>query len=215
MSTSREQIMTALLALLQTGMTAHFTGDTHSSNTIDNLSSTANLHLGLPVFGPGLVRNTFITAIGASSITLNQAATATAPGVALKSGIQLYGRRVLLWSAVSAYPALFLRDADNVYPERNQNVLPKPTLEPEIWIYSSAGENPAFAPSIGLNCLLDALDAVLKPTTPRDRMMQKLTLGDLVQHCWIEGRALYDNGDLDGIAKATIPIKILAPLLGA
>lgn len=215
MSTSREQIMTALLALLQGGLSASFTGDTHATTTIDNLSSPANLRLGLPVFGPGLERNTFITAIGSSSITLSQATKLSGTAVALSSGIQKFGRRLEHWSKVSSFPALFLRDADNDYPERNQNVLPKPDLEPEIWVYSSAGENPNFAPSITLNNLLDAIDAVLKPTTPRDRMTQRLTLGDLVQHCWIQGRVGYDPGDIDYIAKAIIPLKILAPLLGS
>lgn len=60
------------------------TGDTHSNTTLDNLASTANVRVGMVVSGTGIPSGTLVSAIGsATSITLSQAATATASGVAI------------------------------------------------------------------------------------------------------------------------------------
>lgn len=206
---NREAIMTALFNLLVGSIVVSFTGDTHSNTTIDNLSSTHGLFLGLPVFGLGVPRGAVIAAIGSSSITLSLPATASAAGVSFQTGFLTTGRRLLRWTAVSAQPALFLRDASNEYPARSTIVFEKPVLDAEVWIYSMAGENPDIAPTIALNCILDAIDTVMMPTAPGDVVYQRLTLGGLAQHCWIEGRVEIDAGDLDKQAKAVVPIKIL------
>lgn len=60
------------------------TGDTHSSTTLDNLASTANVFVGMTVSGTGIPAGTTVTAIGGgTSVTLSQAATATASGIAV------------------------------------------------------------------------------------------------------------------------------------
>ena len=63
-----------------------FTGDlTSGSNVISNVSSTAGLTVGQVVVGAEIpvAAGTVIAALGANSITLNQSALATAPGLAL------------------------------------------------------------------------------------------------------------------------------------
>lgn len=64
------------------------TGNTHSNTTIDNLSANvlqAGWQPGMAISGPGIPVNTTIVSIatGGLSLTLSQAATATAAGVAL------------------------------------------------------------------------------------------------------------------------------------
>jgi len=61
------------------------TGNTHSTITVDGLSSTAGLVVGHAITGLGIPPNTTIATIngGASSLTLSQSATATATGVTL------------------------------------------------------------------------------------------------------------------------------------
>lgn len=57
-----------------------------------------------------------------------------------------------------------------------------------------------------LNPLLDAIDAALAPDNPS---RSKFTLGGLVEHCYIEGEILKDQGVLFPKAAAVIPIEIL------
>jgi hypothetical protein len=62
------------------------TGSTHTSTLIDTLSSnpiTAGWQVGHRITGAGIPANTFITALTAASVTLSQATSATAAGVAL------------------------------------------------------------------------------------------------------------------------------------
>lgn len=62
------------------------TGSTHSNTTIDTLSTnpvTAGVLVNMAISGSGIPANTYITAVTSASITLSQAATATASGVAL------------------------------------------------------------------------------------------------------------------------------------
>lgn len=117
------------------------------------------------------------------------------------------GRRVLMWSKVNNFPACFVRNIGDKY-ERNGSVPPKITMRAEIWLYSNTGSDPSVAPAIGLNTLADAIEASLAPDNPTTNL---LTLGGLVTRCWIEGESQFDPGDLDGIAKAILPIHILVP----
>lgn len=56
------------------GFVTH-TGTTHGTTTMDGLSGPADLQIGMMVTGPGIPVNTTITAIGATDITLSNAAT--------------------------------------------------------------------------------------------------------------------------------------------
>lgn len=211
---NREAIMTALFNLLVSSIVTSFTGNTHSNTTIDNLSSTKGLFLGLPVFGPGVPSGTVISGIGSSSITLSQAATATAAGGAFSTGFVTTSRRLQHWGVVTAQPAMFLVSGrpggGNHYPPRPPTILPKITLEPEIWIYSNAGSDPDLAPDSALNSILDAIDAALQPTG-RDKVLGRLTLGGLVEHCWIEGEVEIFAGYLGPQALAIVPVRAMVP----
>lgn len=64
-----------------------YTGDTTSgSNTINNLSSVVGLSTDFTLSGNGIQQDNFITSVGASSVTLNVPATATATGVLITFG---------------------------------------------------------------------------------------------------------------------------------
>lgn len=65
------------------------TGDTHGTTTIDALSDTDGLMVGTPISGPGISTGATIAAIdvAAASLTLSIAATASAAGVHLATGL--------------------------------------------------------------------------------------------------------------------------------
>lgn len=73
------------------GAVALFTGNTHTSNLIDGLSSTTGLASGQLIGGPGINAGTTIVSVnvGASSLVLSAPATATALAVALNTGISV------------------------------------------------------------------------------------------------------------------------------
>jgi hypothetical protein len=59
-----------------------------------------------------------------------------------------------------------------------------------------------------LNAMLQAIDAALLP----DHITSgKLTLGGLVEHCWIEGDTDMDTGMYSQQGAAILPIRILVP----
>jgi hypothetical protein len=72
------------ISAISNGTGLSFTGTTTSgSSTITDVLSTAGLSVGQTITGPGTPANTTITAIGTTTITLSQNATATATGVTL------------------------------------------------------------------------------------------------------------------------------------
>jgi len=69
----------------------NITGNTHSNITIDGISDTTLLAVGMKVTGSGIQANTTIASIvNSTTITINNAATATANGVTLT----IIGRRL-------------------------------------------------------------------------------------------------------------------------
>lgn len=64
-------------------VTPQTTGDTHTSTTVDNLGSLAGIAVGQIVSGVGIATGTTVAAVGGSSITLSQAATASNAGETL------------------------------------------------------------------------------------------------------------------------------------
>lgn len=68
-----------------------FTGDTHTSTTIDAITSTVGLQVGMPVSGTGIPAGAYIAAIpDGVSITLSAAATASATGVTITPSYYQY-----------------------------------------------------------------------------------------------------------------------------
>ncbi len=120
------------------------------------------------------------------------------------------GRRLIWWTKVAAQPAMFLRNAGEQYMQRRTGMPAKVLMECEIWLYNKSGETEGEPPAAGLNDLIDAIDAALKPAPG----FEAQTLGGLVTHCWIEGKVELHPGDLDGQAIAIVPAKILVPSFG-
>lgn len=136
--------------------------------------------------------------------TIMNALLALATGAA---DFKTTGRRLQLWDKTPNQPALFLRNVGDDYPPRAARGLPpKVTIHAEIWLYAKVGTDPAKIPGAALNVLVDAVDAALAPNPGQETQ----TLGGLVSHCWIEGRIEMDPGDIDGQAKAIVPVRILA-----
>lgn len=211
---ARENIMNALLAQLTGAFVQTTTGTlTSGQATVTGIPTTTGIYPGLPISGIGIGDAVLIQSVdSATQITLTAPATASGTAVALSTGLQTTGRRLQPWNQVAAQPALFLRNEGEEHAERRSGMPPKVTIKAEAWVYSNAGRNPDFAPSAGLNSLLDAIEAALKPTTYVNGAALQ-TLGGLVAHAWIEGEVMLHPGDLDGQAIAVVPIKILVPAL--
>jgi hypothetical protein len=106
------------------GTVATFKGNTTSgSTTVSNVSSVANLASGQTVSGPGIPAGTTIMTVGATSITLSQAATATATGVSLTANVPVQltsagdiqvGRMDLGTGPGIGVPALILTAGGNI-----------------------------------------------------------------------------------------------------
>ena len=117
------------------------------------------------------------------------------------------GRRVKFWDEVKNQNCFFLRHTA-AEDEFANNIMQRTTVEAEVWIYSPAGEDPETAPDIGLNCLVKKIRDCFAPD---DRASGRFTIGGNAFWCRISGRTEYDPGDIDGIAKAVIPVKITLP----
>ena len=119
---------------------------------------------------------------------------------------QTTSRRLQHWSDVPAIsqPALFMAQKR----ELAQTVPPLPTvwtLVVDVYVYVNTGNNVNdTVPASLINPLIDALTATLAP----DPITNKQTLGGLVQHAWIEGEIITDEGWLGDQAIAVIPIYI-------
>ena len=214
LATDREIVMQALLAKV-TGppVAVAFAADTLQGSTqLANVPAGAQLYKGLPVFGPGIPLGAAIADPVAQTLTLP--ATATANQAALTQGVQTSGRRLQHWSKVSAQPALFIDDGDELHPDTASGIPQKLTLEAEIWLYANGGQNPDAVPATQLNALIAAIEETLAPTAVfNGRSVQNVqTLGlPNVEHCRIEGRLIKYSGHLGGQARAVVPVRILIP----
>jgi len=122
-------------------------------------------------------------------------------------GLVTTSRRLVMWTDVlpEQQPALY-------QAQRNQHSQPRPaglplkwTLLADLYLYVNCGGDPQALAAPLLNNFLDAIEAALAP--PVGKPFQ--TLGDLVQHCWICGEVITDEGTLGAQAVAIIPIEIL------
>ena len=69
------------------------------------------------------------------------------------------GRRLLLWSKVASFPALFVQSTGTHYPPRDARGLPpKRTITTELWVYTDVGKDPNANPEQGLNDIIDAIE---------------------------------------------------------
>jgi hypothetical protein len=132
----------------------------------------------------------------------------TVQGIAAGAGIITISRRLMHWSDVPAsqQPAIF-------QVQRHEDPLQKrglPTewrLYADLYVYVNTGSDPHASPSILLNPILDAIEALFPSDSDHIQ-----TLGGLVSHCWIHGRIETSEGALGAQEVAIIPIEILAPV---
>lgn len=121
-------------------------------------------------------------------------------------GINEFSRILAHWDDVSPsmQPALYM----TVVSQNAEQVTGFPTkytLDAKVWIYTHR-DTSGVVPSVAINQILDELDAVLKPPAGPSF---KQTLGGLVEHCWINGEIVTDEGTLGNQAVATVPIRML------
>jgi len=121
-------------------------------------------------------------------------------------------RRFVHWDQVNEtqMPFLTLLKTGEVRGRLNEG-LPTLTINAHVFIYMSAGMDPADTPDTAMNALLDAIDAAVAPTGADALGRNRQTLGGLVSHCYPFGPVFIDTGDIDGKAVAAIPFQILVP----
>lgn len=112
-------------------------------------------------------------------------------------------RRLKHWSDVSPaeQPALFQVQKSEIA----RTVPGQPTvweLHVDLFLYAHTNGNPDISPAEILNPLLDSVLNALAP----DPITNKDTLGGLVQHAWIEGNLITDEGVLGDQAVCVIPV---------
>lgn len=108
-------------------------------------------------------------------------------------------------------PALFVVTHQDAYTRPVIAAPPKRDLTAMAIIYNNVGTGVAgmnAIPEAPINDAIDAMDALLKGDNP---LVKKNTLGGLVEACFIEGTILRGSGDVDGLASAFIPIRIILP----
>jgi hypothetical protein len=208
----REQVMSALFNALKTGLQFTFTANTTiGSNVLASPSSIVGLFLGLPVFGTGIPGGAIISQLSPLTMTdlagRPTPATAAGTGVNLTSGILTFSRRFQFARQVTEQPALFLREPRERLQYRN-NVLQEQIMNVEVWMYTQAGQNPDIAPTIAINGLLDALQAVFTPDQPGTN---RFTLGNLVFWCRMSGDVDKDPGDVSNQSIVVADVEIIVP----
>lgn len=117
-------------------------------------------------------------------------------------------RRLQLWTDSGLkFPCLFMAERGDTYVRATESTPGTVTVLVEVYIYTQPALDSGVIPATLLNNLLDALDTALAPSP----LTGLQTLGNLVSHCWVEGKVMKDPGDLDGFGVAVVPVKILLP----
>jgi hypothetical protein len=121
-------------------------------------------------------------------------------------------RRFVHWDQVNEtqMPFLTMLKTGEVRGRLNEG-LPTLTINTHVFIYMSAGMDPADTPDTAMNSLLDAIDTAVAPAGADALGGNRQTLGGLVSHCYPFGPVFIDTGDVDGKAVAAIPFQILVP----
>ena len=74
--------------IFDTNSQANFTATTNTSNSLTAVTQTLGMVVGQAIYGSGIPYGTTISAIGNTTITLSQAATSSASGVAITTLLQ-------------------------------------------------------------------------------------------------------------------------------
>jgi hypothetical protein len=128
--------------------------------------------------------------------------------VAGAGGFVTTARRLRHWSDVgpAEQPALFMRQKSELASVPTLGAPAIWRLAVELYLYAHASD-PYIAPASVLNPLIDAVEAALAPLAATG--LQDLGLPAMVQHAYIAGRLVIDEGVLRDQAVAVIPVEIL------
>ena len=112
-------------------------------------------------------------------------------------------------SGSAAMPYLMLTRVSETYGPRSSIQLPpRRTMEVMIDIYVAAPNQASnIIPDDAVCTIMDQLDSAFAPPIGS----QVLTLGGLVDHCYIVGKVMEVPGDLDGIGVIRVPVEIVIP----
>ena len=117
-------------------------------------------------------------------------------------------RRLQHWSSLTPaeQPALFMRQKSEVAATKALGAPTVWTLVVDLYVYAHAAD-PYVAPATALNPLIDNIEAALAPLAATG--VQDLGLPAMVQHAYIAGKIVMDEGVLRDQAVAIIPVEIL------
>jgi len=117
-------------------------------------------------------------------------------------------RRFRHWSEVAPaeQPALFMRQKTELAQVKTLGAPTVWTLGAELYVYAHQSD-PYAAPASVLNPLVDAVEAALAPLAVTG--LQDLGLPAMVQHAYIAGKIVTDEGVLRDQAIAVIPVAVL------
>jgi len=105
-------------------------------------------------------------------------------------------------------PALFMVEHKEQHA-KGKNITPAiRTMDVDVFIFISVGQDPNVVPMTALNNLIDAIDPVSGGVLAPGPNGQQ-TLGGLVTNCYIDGDVVKVPGDFDGNGVAVVPIKVL------
>lgn len=126
--------------------------------------------------------------------------------LAALDGLTTASRVLAHWDDVAPnmQPALYM----TVVSQQAEQVTGFPSkysLDAKVWIYCHR-DTSEVVPSAAVNNLLDEMDAALAPP-PGPGFKQ--TLGGLVEHCWVNGEIVTDEGTLGNQSVAIVPVRML------
>jgi hypothetical protein len=207
---NRELIMQTLFNFLQQPPVIFpFTADTAVDDvTLANVSDTTGLLVGMPINGPGVPDGATLATI-APTVTLSQPATDAGIASPLLQGFQTAGRRLQQAAEEADQPSMYLIDVAEEHPERESRKPYLVNIRCELWIYSTAGQDPDAVPATALNNLIGAVEQLLTPSgsQPGGGFQQRLGL-EGVNSCRIEGEVQKEPAHTARLAHAIIPIRI-------
>ena len=124
------------------------------------------------------------------------------------AGFVTTSRRWRHWSELTPaeQPALFLRQRSEAATEPTLGAPTVWRLRVDLYLYAHSSD-PFATPASVLNPLVDAVEAALAPLVATG--VQNLGLPDTVQHAYIVGRIITDEGVLRDQIAIVIPVEIL------
>lgn len=102
-----------------------------------------------------------------------------------------------------ACPALYLLQVGENWIRNGKGIPPRRTLDAKFLIYTIGDD----LQSTIINNVLDVIDDVMTATNPSGAV----TLGGLVEHVYVDGRIIIDEGLLQRKSITVIPVQILIP----